>query len=314
VVALAAVRAVHFAFAIQSIGALLFVWIVRGAPVSATTRYAEGRWRWLVRAAAVSAAATLVSGGVWAALQAADIAGTDPLGAIANGAVGKLMWQTHAGTIWRLRFWLVAALAFVTILLSMAPHPPAGAAVTLALALAAATFISSGWLSHAAADATPLGPLHLAVHALHMFGVALWLGGLLPLAMLLMWARRTESEEDLAVARHAAVRFGNIALLAVGLILVSGIVNSALVVDSAADLARGAFARLLAAKLILFMLLLCLAANNRLRLVPELAGGATPSLAVTRLCRSVWGELMLAALILAIVGVLGITPPGTDEG
>jgi putative copper export protein len=62
------------------------------------------------------------------------------------------------------------------------------------------------------------------------------------------------------------------------------------------------------------MFMLCLAANNRLRLVPELAGGATPSLAITRLWRSVWGELMLACLILAIVGVLGITPPGTDEG
>jgi putative copper resistance protein D len=145
-----------------------------------------------------------------------------------------------------------------------------------------------------------------------MFGVSLWLGGLVPLAFLLS-STRFGSDRSNETARHAAtVTFGNIALAAVSLIVLSGIANTALVVNDLSDLTTGTYATLLAVKLVLFLLMLVLAATNRLQLVPRLAT-LNNGPAATRLWWSIVGEVMLGVVILLVVGALGITAPGIDE-
>ncbi|SRR6266851_4729442 len=66
------------------------------------------------------------------------------------------------------------------------------------------------------------------------------------------------------------------------------------------------------AELGLFGLMLCLAASNRLWLVPALAKAATISqsdLALARLRRNILAEQILGVLVVGIVGLLGTLSP-----
>ena len=311
-VGLAVVRAIHFAAAIQVIGALLFVWIAGHAPGPAVGGVENPDRRRLMHVAIISTAAVVVSGAVWFALQVAEMTERSVGDAWMTGAMDTVLFKTHAGVIWWVHFALAAALAIDIAVLARARPAPRQAAIVFGFVLALANFISCAWLSHAGADPGPYGTLHLGVHAAHMLGVSLWVGGLIPLAMLLSRGLRTGDDNDVAVAHHATLWFGNIALFAVGLIVLTGIANTALLVQSASDLTSGTFANLLAVKLVLSLLMVMLAANNRQRLVPRLAG-ANSSRAAAWLLRTVLSELALAALVLVVVGALGITPPGAGE-
>ncbi len=307
--ALSAVRAVHFAVAIQAVGTLLFVWIMGRLPEAVAERSAR---RWLMRATTLLAVAMFPSGAAWIALQAADMSGHTVTEAWNDGAVGLLLFKTHAGVVWWVRFAIAATLLIDLCALASLRRMPSEVAVVVGLVLAIANFVSCAWLSHAASNAGPYASLHLAAHALHMLGVSLWLGGFVPLAMLVSRALHSGDRGTATAARAASVSFGNIALLAVGTIVVSGIATTALVVRDVSDLTTGTYAGLLAVKLVLFCLMLVLAAVNRLRLVPRLAA-SNHEPAATRLWWSILAELVLGLVILLAVGALGITSPGADE-
>src|SRR5262249_10945887 len=221
-----------------------------------------------------------------------------------------LLFKTHAGVVWWARFAIALALLISLCVMASLPHAAGEATVVVGLVLAIANFVSCAWLSHAASDAGPYASLHLAAQSLHMLAVSLWLGGLIPLAILVARALRSP-EIGAATAARASVSFGNIALVAVGIIVVSGIATTALVVRDLSDLTTGAYARLLSVKLVLFCLMLALAAVNRLQLVPRSAT-PNPGPAVARLWWSIFGELVLGMTILVVVGELGVTPLGAE--
>src|ERR1700694_1386280 len=75
VLALAAVRALHFAAAIQAIGALLFVCILERPSAFADDAAGPSATRWLMNVAVLSAIAIVPSGIAWLVLQAADMTG-----------------------------------------------------------------------------------------------------------------------------------------------------------------------------------------------------------------------------------------------
>jgi putative copper resistance protein D len=309
VLALSAVRAVHFAVAIQVIGALLFVWMMGRVP----ELRADARRRTLVHAGMFLAVVVFPSGLGWLLMQAADMTGHTIAESWKDGAVGLLLFKTHAGVVWWVRFGIATALLIDLCVLAYRHVVPSEAALALALVLSIANFISCAWLSHAASDASRYASLHLGAHALHMLGVSLWLGGFVPMGILVSRAVRSGNRDGAAIAAHAVSSwFGNIALLAVGIIVVSGIATTALVVRDATDLTTGNYAGLLAIKLVLFGLMLVLAGVNRLRLVPRLTN-SDPGPAATLLCWSVLAELVLGLVILAVAGALGVTSPGVDE-
>jgi putative copper resistance protein D len=303
---LAAARAIHFAVCIQVLGASLFLGIVDRLP-----KINEGQ-RWLLATTLIAALAVLPSGLAWLTLQAAEMSDSSALQAWASGAVATLLWQSQAGTVWCVRAALAAVLATATLILAFSRRPVARWSVYLVFVIAAALFMSCAWLSHAASDPSAYRPLHLVVHSVHMLGAALWFGGLLPLAMLLTLAEQNRAAADFAVAREAARRFSVVALVAVGLIIVTGIANLMLLVGSVADASAGRFVQVLALKLVVFAAMLVLATINRQVLVPRLAV-ADSALAIVLLRRSVWAEASLAALVLLVIGELGITDPTPNE-
>ena len=131
-------------------------------------------------------------------------------------------------------------------------------AATLAGLVVSASF---AWTGHGAATEGPAGPFHLVADVVHAVAAAIWLGALAALTMLLL--RRT-APDDLTVHR-ALHGFAGLGTLAVGLLVLTGLVNSWFLVGLArvGDLGGSLYGQLLIAKLVLFALMLALAAGIR---------------------------------------------------
>jgi putative copper resistance protein D len=157
--------------------------------------------------------------------------------------------------------------------------------------------------------------IHLAADFLHLIAAGLWLGGLIPLAILLTYLRRFREEPWALAACDAASRFSNLGILAVSVLLISGTINVSFLVGRIQNLTETGYGRLLVLKLVLFVTMFCLATINRHNLLPRLcdyAGNDQSCLTVQRLVRSTLAETALGLGIIVIVGVLGIMAPAID--
>jgi putative copper resistance protein D len=167
--------------------------------------------------------------------------------------------------------------------------------------LAAAVLVSQVWAGHATAGP----PSHVAADAVHLAAAALWVGSLPPLLAVLGRTRAGGSAWT-TLGALAARGFSGLGMLAVAALAVTGFVNGRMMVGSLDALATTSYGRLVAIKLVLFSLMLALAAANRFRLSPRLASGhAQAGIAARRLWRNVAVELALGACIFAVVGLLG---------
>jgi copper resistance protein D len=143
-----------------------------------------------------------------------------------------------------------------------------------------------------------------------------WVGGLIPLVWLLGMLRRSGRKGWAHVASDITWRFSNLGILAVGAILLTGIVNVWFLAGGAPGLTATHYGHLLLFKIALFIAMVCFAAINRHYLAPELSIRADdPELgtrAVRFLQRNAVLEILLGFIILAVVAILGITPPGIE--
>lgn len=199
----------------------------------------------------------------------------------------------------------LAALASIVVL---KPGGPLWGLLVAAGLIIAASF---AWTGHGAATEGAGGPVHLAADIVHAVAAALWLGALAALTLLLV--RRT-APDDLAIHRvlHG---FAGLGTLAVVLLVLSGLVNSWFLVGPArvGSLAETLYGQLLIGKLVLFVLMLTLAAANRYRLTPRLGSamraGDNPHGALQRLRRSIMAETLVGGVLLGVVAVMGTLPP-----
>ncbi|WP_329107958.1 copper resistance protein CopC [Micromonospora sp. NBC_01699] len=147
--------------------------------------------------------------------------------------------------------------------------------------------------------ASPVPAVSVLVDAVHVGSMAVWLGGLLMLVVFLL--RRADERELGAIlpiwSRWAAV--------AVSALLLAGIVQALIEVATPSALIDTTYGRLIIAKVVLFGLVIGVAAYSR-RLVQRRIATERPG----RMRRAVWTELGVTALILAISAVLVQTPPG----
>jgi copper resistance protein D len=102
-------------------------------------------------------------------------------------------------------------------------------------------------------------------------------------------------------------------MLAVALLLVTGIVNSSLLIGSVEALLGTLYGNILLVKICLFTIMVSLALANRLWLMPRIK--ASPSLRDdgTRIMNALWRNVLaeqgLGLCVLAVVSVLGTMPP-----
>jgi copper resistance protein D len=143
--------------------------------------------------------------------------------------------------------------------------------------------------------------LHLASQAIHLLAAGAWLGGFLPLALIL-----AAPAINLVQTRSAVARFSTMGYFSVSLVLVTGVSNTELLSGGNYHVAS-AWTALLSVKLILVMTMLAVAISNWITLVPCLGSGSGD--ARRRLCRRVLVEALLGALVLGAASVLGTLPP-----
>ena len=282
-----AIRAVHYASTLFAAGALCFDAFLLGAGAA--------RHR---RAVAAAATLALLSAIAWLWAETARMTGGAPTPALAL----KVLDATEFGRAWVVRLallvlWLVAILcARGRGMLIVAAALGIGAAASLAFS------------GHAAAE----GTLGLVLDMVHLTAASLWLGALLPFALLLRSAARAGTTAALAEAARAARRFSPLGLFCVGGLLATGLFRACFLVGTIPGLVGTPYGQLLSIKIALFLAMVALAAINRQRLTPALATLHGRD-AARRLMRSALVEAALGLVILVDVGALGISVPAAHD-
>ena len=189
---------------------------------------------------------------------------------------------------------------------------PSPAQLLVLFAAMVALAITAPLAGHAGSH-SPRG-LMVASDTLHVLCMCAWLGGLVILLLALpLAARALLPAESTPLLATVVGRFSRMAMLSVTLLLVSGIVNSVVLVASFDALVETAYGRLVLAKIALFGAVISLGAFNQRRMLPQLQALAArreaPGTATTVLRRSVALEVAFALGVLGVTSVLVATEP-----
>jgi putative copper resistance protein D len=297
-------RTAHIAATVLLAGTFTFELITLGPARQAGSDDFLEIERRLLRLARWSLVAALLSGLLWFWLEVANMSGLPAMRAFSATAWQMVLFETKFGHVWQLRLGLIV-LAFALVALSLGQVQTRHALIMAVFLISIVLLVSLAWISHAAA--ARVQPLGLLGDALHLCAASVWIGGLLPLAIFLARARASLSlgEQDLLVLR----RFSTLSLSCVGVLIVSGISNSWLLVGSIRALFTTRYGWLLLAKLAAFGILVGLGARNRFAIKRKLARVPRGSDLLAQLRRNVIRETCLGLIVVTIVAWLGVTPP-----
>lgn len=290
-------------------------------PAWRMTRRLEGRAWWLLRVAWWT---TLLGTLAGLLLHGPSTAGL-PLGRALDARLLAHTVGTRFGIVWLGRVLLL--LVLVAFLRAWSGREDAwtrsGAWVAVGV-LATALTLTPALGGHAATG--PGAALGVVVGALHFAAAAVWFGGLVLLGACAL------PRADVALLQ-AVPRYSSAAFTAMVVIVASGMLQGWRQLGSLQALGQTAYGRLLAAKVVVFLLLIAVAGQSRVlvrrRLTASaLAGTATPDrhgggaaahpgLGDDTHTRSQWllrrlvlAEVVIAVVVLAITALLGVaTPP-----
>lgn len=295
-------RALHFASTATVGGAVLFQWMV-----------AEPAFRNLgVESASVRAQHRDTELFVWLGLAFAVVSGAFWLVAVATnigGEVSLVLIATGFGRVWIVRLALTA-LVLLCVMAQRLPQTGGNWSVAPGAIAGACLMGSLAWSGHAAGTPGIVGDVHRLADVLHLVAAAAWLGGLLPLWLLLR--RNIENDDGPAMLAKAVAtrRFSALGIIAVGTLLATGSMNSWILVGDPKALLEMRYGQLLLLKVMLFVTMVAIATYNRASLTPRLA----EAVARRQLARNALAETGLGFAILMIVSVLGVLPPVSHIG
>jgi copper transport protein len=294
---------------LAAVAAIWPVWLFVVRPAISPTWQLGPKITRRVRGYAVGAFAfALVADVVALTVQAMAIAGPANL---LNGLTTTL-GETRYGTWWLVR--VGALLIFAAVLLGTAwwwPWRRRGPTL-LALVASAALPLPYSMISHAGAE--PAGQATaVAFDYAHLLGASLWAGGLLCLAVALVPALG-----DLTVAGRRVVlglaipRFSLLALIAWGVMGLTGFYSAWLQVGNLPALTGTPYGQTLLLKLILIVPLLLLGAFNLAVVTRKLRAAATEEAVEGwggHFVTALLAEVVVVTLLLGVVGLLIGTPP-----
>ncbi len=253
-------------------------------------------WRMFAKAFSVIAAIAVVT--VLAALPAttANI-GSGWSDALDASMVRDVLFATTIGFAWQ-------AQAFAAVMMAGAFLLPEslrrqGLALGAGLGLA---FLSLN--GHASMLEGSLRQAHRANDVLHVLAGGAWLGALVPLIAILRLLGRPECRAEALVALR---RFSNAGHIAVALVILSGIVNTLLILKRLPTDWSSPYQMLLATKIGLVAGMVFLAIVNRYVFVPRI--GRNPDRALQELRLGSIAEIVIGLAVIGLVAIFGLLEP-----
>ncbi|MFS7242189.1 copper homeostasis membrane protein CopD [Serratia proteamaculans] len=164
--------------------------------------------------------------------------------------------------------------------------------------------VSMAFIGHAAMHEGTLGVLHRVNHALHLLAAGYWFGSLLPLLVCLRYLAQPQSRSD---AVTTLIRFSRWGHLAVALVVLTGVINSLIILGSWPLDVDSPYQRLLLFKTALVALMVMVALANRYAIVPAMS--SMPQLAQRGLVLACWIEVGLGAGVLLLVSLFATYAP-----
>jgi putative copper resistance protein D len=214
--------------------------------------------------------------------------------AFAPSMLGGVLFETDVGTAWILQACAVVLLALATTL----PESMIQRVQALCAAMMLLTLTFSG---HAAMNGGWLRVLHRVNDAAHLLSGGAWLGALVPV-LLIVAMLGTERSAD---AKLALMRFSTAGHVAVALVILTGIVNTMLIVGTVPIDWSFDYQLLLSIKVSLVGVMVAIAIVNRYLFVPRL--GRNPSLRALKGC--IIAEICLGPVVVGLVAWFGTLRP-----
>lgn len=287
----AALRGVHVVALVSVFGTLVAIAMMRGTTTEAA--YLQSSLRRLVH---ISLACALLVGVSWLCIESAVIASADTL-TETFAAIPVVAFQTQYGR------WFIFRCVVLIVLFLLPLSRRNG--LTCALPLAGIALAVQPMIGHAGAIGGSVGTELTASETLHLLAAGAWLGGLLPLFI----AIGTLPHQAAATACR---NFTPVGLSAVLLLAGTAVVQVAELMGGLPGLFGTTYGHVALVKLGLFLVLLTLAATNRLVLTEHLARNPQGT-AQRHMRASIAIEMVLGTAVVVTAGFLASLTPGTHE-
>jgi copper transport protein len=156
----------------------------------------------------------------------------------------------------------------------------------------------------------PMSGLQIAAQLVHMVAVAVWITGLALVALAYRRLPAVAPGNGPALSTRVLSRFSRVALIAVGLAVLTGVIRSLGELDDPAELWDTAYGRSILFKIALLLPIAALALYNR-RILEALRRVPRPNVPTMRLVRRMAAsELALSLAIVVIASLLVAQVPG----
>ncbi|WP_392434798.1 copper homeostasis membrane protein CopD [Yersinia sp. HM-2024] len=163
---------------------------------------------------------------------------------------------------------------------------------------------SLAFTGHAAMHDGALGWIHQTNQIIHLLSAGYWLGCLPPLLVCLAYTRRDDVKRE---AITTLIRFSSWGHLAVALVLVTGMINSIIILRETSLTLTSVYQMLLLSKAILVLFMIVVAIINRYLIVPMLR--KLPVKAHYWLVVNSCAEIVLGAAVLLLVSIFATMAP-----
>jgi putative copper resistance protein D len=276
-------------------GPALFIWgssayLSACVPAELAAELDRKLRRWTVIAVSVAVAATAAM----LPLRAATIGNGWP-DAFAPSMLGGVLFETDVGSAWIVQACAVALLVVATSLretIRLQAQAIGAAFMLLGLTVSGHAAMNDGWLR----------VVHRLNDGLHLLSGGAWLGALVPVLLIMPMLGGGRRPED---ARLALMRFSTAGHVAVALVILSGIVNTLLIVGTVPWDWSFRYQRLLSIKILLVAAMAAVAIINRYVVVPRLGRGQS----LWALKSFIIAEICLGLAVVGVVAWFGTLQP-----
>jgi copper transport protein len=227
-----------------------------GLPVLAAVCWPAGWAAPRLRRAASAGALAVVVGALATLLLQGPYAAGSGIGSVGDPALLGATLESEAGWVALARALLALAFLLVLRRVPRPPAPPPRPLLVCGGALALGLVVATAATGHPVAGPWP--GLAVLVASAHVAAMSVWLGGLAGLLLALLRPGTPPLELATALPAYSRLAFG-----AVGVLVVSGIVQSVREVGSPSALAATGYGQLLMAKLVLVVVILTIAGVSR---------------------------------------------------